>query len=296
MPGLLPVLVNGASGGGHDGGVAAKIEQAFRGAGAEARVEVVNGGDALLARTKKLVQERPGRIVAAGGDGTMNAVASLLAGSGIALGVLPLGTLNHFARDLGIPLELAEAAGNALRGKVREIDVGEVNGRVFLNNSSIGLYPAMVRRREKQRRRLGRGKWQAMLWASLNVLRAHPFLHLRLEVGGAEHRRRTPFVFIGNNVYRMEGFDIGARERLDGGVLSLYLTARRSRLGLLLLALRALLGRLYQGRDFEGGTATRLRIDARHKRLLVALDGEVAAMDLPLDYRIRPRALRVIVP
>jgi diacylglycerol kinase family enzyme len=135
-----------------------------------------------------------------------------------------------------------------------------------------------------------------MAWAAFNALRAHPFLHLRLEVRGAEHRRRTPFVFIGNNVYRMEGFDIGVRERLDAGVLSLYLTARRSRLGLLLLALRALLGRLYQGRDFEAGTATRLRIDARHRRLLVALDGEVAAMDLPLDYRIRPRALRVIAP
>jgi len=296
MPGSLPVLVNGSSGAGHGEQLAAQIEQAFRACGAEARVQIVEGGEALLACTRKLIAEKPQRIVAAGGDGTVNAVASLLAGGGIALGVLPLGTLNHFARDLGIPLELDQAVRTVLEGKVREIDVGEVNGRVFINNSSLGLYPAMVRRREKQRRRLGRSKWQAMLWASLNVLRAHPFLHLRLEVGGAEHRRRTPFLFIGNNVYRMEGFDIGVRERLDAGVLSLYLARRRGRLGLLLLALRALLGRLYQGNDFEAGTATRLRIDGRHKRLLVALDGEVEAMDLPLDYRIRPGALRVVAP
>lgn len=296
MPGSLPVLVNGSAGGGHGAGLAAQIEQQFRAAGAAARVEVAESGAALLHLARRFLGEKAPRIVAAGGDGTVNAIASVLAGSGVPLGVLPLGTLNHFARDLGIPLELAAAVRTALQGAIREVDVGEVNGRVFINNSSIGLYPAMVRRREQQRRRLGRSKWQAMLWASLKVLRAHPFLHLRLEVGGAEHRRRTPFVFIGNNVYRMEGFDIGVRERLDEGVLSLYLAHRRGRLGLLLLALRALLGRLYQGHDFEAGTATRLRIDGRHKRLLVARDGEIEAMELPLDYRIRPGALRVVAP
>jgi diacylglycerol kinase family enzyme len=135
-----------------------------------------------------------------------------------------------------------------------------------------------------------------MLWASYNALRVHPFLHLTLEVAGVEHRRRTPFVFIGNNAYRMEGLDIGERERLDGGELALYLAHRTGRLGLARLAVRALLGRLYEGDDFEAATTTRLRIDARHKRLLVATDGEVQAMELPLDYRIRPRALRVVVP
>ena len=296
MPGSLPVLINGASGAGHGEGVAAKIEQEFRAAGAAAQVEVLESADALLARPRRLVEEKPRCLVAAGGDGTVSAVASVLAGSGIPLGVLPLGTLNHFARDLGIPADLGEAVRGVLSGKLREIDVGQVNGRVFINNSGIGLYPAIVHRREKQRRRLGRSKWHAMLWAAHNVLRVHPFLHLRLEVRGTEHRLRTPFVFVGNNVYRMQGFDIGARERLDAGVLSLYLAHRRGRLGLLLLALRALLGRLYEGNDFEATAVQRLRIDSRHKRLLVSVDGEIEAMELPLDYRIRPRALRVVAP
>lgn len=296
MPGSLPVLVNSASGAGHGEGVAAKIEQQFRAAGGEARVELAQNGEALVQLAQKYRDEKAARVIAAGGDGTVNAVASVLAGSGVALGVLPLGTLNHFARDLGIPDELGEAVRVALGGHVREIDVGEVNGRVFINNSSLGLYPAMVLRRERQRRRLGRSKWHAMLWAAHNVLRAHPFLNLNLEVAGVAHRRRTPFLFVGNNVYRMQGFDIGVRERLDAGVLSLYLAHRRGRLGLLLLALRALLGRLYRGNDFEAATATRLRIDSRHRRVLVARDGEVEAMELPLDYRIRPRALRVVVP
>jgi diacylglycerol kinase family enzyme len=295
MPGTLPVIVNDTSGGGHGEATAARIESGLRAAGAQPRMLVANGS-ALGELAGKALLEKPQRIVAAGGDGTVSAVASALAGSGVALAVLPLGTLNHFARDLGIPDDLDAALRIAVHGRVREIDVGEVNGRVFVNNSSIGLYAAMVRRRERQRRRLGRGKWLAMLWASYNALRAHPFLHLTLEVAGVEHRRRTPFVFIGNNAYRMEGLDIGERERLDGGELALYLAHRTGRLGLARLAVRALLGRLYEGDDFEAATTTRLRIDARHKRLLVATDGEVQAMELPLDYRIRPRALRVVVP
>lgn len=295
MPGPLRVLVNGTAGTGHGEDLAGRIESRFRAAGAEPRIVLANGSD-LGELSRGLVAEKPSRVVAAGGDGTVSAVAAALAGSGVPLAVLPLGTLNHFAKDLGIPASLDEAVRVAVEGRVRELDVGEVNGRVFINNSSIGLYPAMVRRRERQRRRLGRGKWHAMLWAAFNALRAHPFLHLRLELGGQEHRRRTPFVFIGNNVYRMEGLDIGARERLDAGVLSVYLAHRTGRLGLVRLALRALFGRLYEGDDFEAGTTARLRIDARHKRLLVATDGEVQAMELPLDYRIRPRALRVVVP
>jgi diacylglycerol kinase family enzyme len=243
-----------------------------------------------------VAREHPPLIVAAGGDGTINAVASALVGATTALGVIPCGTLNHFARDLGIPLDHTEAVLATLRGRAREIDVGEVNGRLFLNNSSIGLYPAMVHRRTKQQRRLGRGKWQAMLWAAHTVLRSHPFMDVMLELDGKNFVRRTPFVFIGNNVYEMQGFDIGRRACLDAGVLSVYVTHRGRRLGLLALVLRALFGRLEQSRDFEAATATELRIETRHKRLLVATDGEVAALDLPLQYRTRSRSLRVVAP
>jgi diacylglycerol kinase family enzyme len=226
----------------------------------------------------------------------VSAVASALVGTSIPLAVLPVGTLNHFARDIGVPEDVATAVRIALGGKTRDIDVGEVNGRVFINNSSIGLYPAMVHRREKQQRRLGRSKWQAMIWAMHGVLRSHPFLDLTLTLDGKEHHRRTPFVFIGNNVYNMEGFTIGLRERLDAGSLSVYIAHRGGRLGLLLLALRALVGKLFSSRDFEAATVSRLRIESRHTRLLVATDGEVAALDLPLVFKIRPQALRVLVP
>lgn len=290
----IPLIVNARSGTGIDS-VVERLTGLYRAAGAEVSARVAKGAD-IPTLACEVARERPPLIVAAGGDGTINAVASALVGTTTALGVIPCGTLNHFARDLGIPLDHADAVVATLRGRAREIDVGEVNGRFFLNNSSIGLYPAMVHRRTKQQRRLGRGKWQAMLWAAHTVLRSHPFMDVTLELDGKNFVRRTPFVFIGNNVYEMQGFDIGRRARLDAGVLSVYVTHRGRRLGLLALALRALFGRLEQSRDFEGATASELRIETRHKRLLVATDGEVAALDLPLHYRIRPRRLRVMAP
>jgi diacylglycerol kinase family enzyme len=235
-------------------------------------------------------------VVGGGGDGTMNAVACACAGTRTAMGVLPLGTLNHFAKDLGIPLALDDAALTIAANHQAAIDVAEVNGRIFINNSSLGLYPELVRVRDNQRRRLGRSKWHALFWATLTVLRRHPMLDVRLAVDGETEQRRTPLVFIGNNEYEVEGFHIGRRPRLDAGKLSIYLTRRRGRRGLLGLALRALIGTLHQARDFEALTAQGVKIETRHKALPVAADGEVAVMTTPLDYRIRPKDLRVIVP
>lgn len=290
MP-AVPVIVNPRSG---SSPAPQAIEQWFRDAGGQAVIRLAHNSPNDLAH--ELVRERPPLVVAAGGDGTVSAVASALVDTPIPLAVLPVGTLNHFARDIGVPEDPAAAVRIALGGKTRAVDVGEVNGRIFINNASIGLYPAIVRRREKQQRRLGRSKWHAMLWAIHAVLRGHPFLNLTLELDGVEQQRRTPFVFVGNNLYQMEGFMVGLRERLDAGLLSVYLSHRRGRLGLMLLALRALFGQLMQAKDFEAGTVSHLRIDSRHTRLLVATDGEVGAFDMPLNFRTRPRALKVVVP
>jgi diacylglycerol kinase family enzyme len=211
-------------------------------------------------------------------------------------GVLPLGTLNHFAKDLGIPLDLIDAVRNLATGVPREVDVGEVNGRIFLNNSSLGLYPDIVRDREKQQRRLGRGKWPAALWATLAALRRYPFLSMRLTVNGETLARRTPFVFIGNNRYTMEGLAIGERDHLDDGLLSLYVAQHPTRLGLLRFAFDALCGKLGSERDFDVLEAAGFEIDTHHRQLHVATDGEVTLMKPPLRYRMRPGALTVLVP
>lgn len=289
-------IVNAGAGTGHDDAAADRLRGLLRDAGLDAELVLADGGAAMIAAAERALAGGVRLVVAGGGDGTINAVASKMAGSGVDFGVLPMGTLNHFAKDLGIPLELDAAVRNLVEGRPRAVDVGEVNGRIFLNNSGLGLYPDLVRDREKQQRRLGRGKWLAALWAGLAALRRFPFLSMRVTADGQRLARRTPFVFIGNNAYTMQGLAIGERERLDGGILSLYVAQKPTRLGLLRFAVDALFGKLGDERDFDIVHAAAMEIDTRRRMLRVSTDGEVTLMRPPLRYRVRPGALRVIAP
>lgn len=296
MSTTVPIIINATAGSGQALAECERLVAIFSSVGVAAQVFAAGSGAELIDIAERALADHPPIIVAGGGDGTLNAVASVLVGSSTALGVLPLGTLNHFAKDLGIPLELEAAARTIAAGHVVSVDVGEVNGRIFINNSSLGLYPQIVRHRETQQRRLGRSKWPALVWASLAALRRSPFMNVRLQVDQIEHQYKTTFVFIGNNEYVMEGFNIGQRVRLDGGHLSVYVSHRRGRGGLITLALRALFGRLQQAKDFQTLTAQTLEVETRRERLHVATDGEVTLMETPLSYRILPDALRVIAP
>lgn len=291
--GTVAVVLNGTSGPGH---VPERVEQAFRQAGIAARVFVGRRGEEVAVLTRRALRERPGVLVVGGGDGTLNTVVNALAGTGTALGVLPLGTLNHFAKDLGLPLALEEAVRVLALGRRARIDLGEVNGRRFLNNASLGIYPDIVRERRWQQQRLGRSKFSALIWATLAALSRAPLLSLRLELDDRVQACRAPFVFVGNNEYRMEGFRIGTRERLDGAHLSIYTTSHCHAGGLIKLAVRALVGRLRQADDFTALRARTLRVETSRNRLLVATDGELSLMQTPLEFRILPAALDVIVP
>ena len=294
--GAIVVIVNAGSGGGNDQALVDRLAGHFQAAGMHAEIELARGGDEIAAAVGNAIARRAPLIVAGGGDGTVSTVAAALVDTGIVFGVLPLGTLNHFARDLGIPIDLADAVAVLARGEAVPVDVGEVNGRIFVNNSGLGLYPDIVRDRERQQKRLRRGKWPAFVWATLSALRRYPFLVVALVVDGKEVLRKTPFVFIGNNEYRMEGFAIGERSGMEGGLLSLYVAQRPGRWRLLQLALRALTGRLRQARDFDATLAADIVVQSKRKRLRVATDGEVTAMTPPLHYRIRPASLIVMRP
>jgi diacylglycerol kinase family enzyme len=193
-------------------------------------------------------------------------------------------------------LDLRSAVRTIGQGRVRAVDVGEVNGRCFINNSSIGLYPRIVIRRDRQSQRLGRGKWTAMLMACASVFRRYPLVRVVLRAGEDRFPRTTPFVFVGNNRYDMSLLSLGGRPALDKGELCVYFANRTGRFGLVRLMFRALLGRLEQADDFDSLLLPELRIETRKKTLRVALDGEVTSMRPPLEYRIRPGALKVIVP
>ena len=235
-------------------------------------------------------------VVAGGGDGTISTVAAALADTGKTLGILPLGTLNHFAKDLKIPLKLEEAVANLVEGRTVRVDVGEVNGRVFVNNSSIGLYPEIVLRREKERQAYNRGKWHAMLRAFIGALREYQYVHVHVRKEEEAFRRTTPFVFVGNNQYNLDSFGITGRETLTGGSLCFWLARRTRPLGILRLGIRAILGQLRGARDFEAHCGAEFQVTPHRKRVRVALDGETVVMKAPLHYRSRPGALQVRVP
>lgn len=290
------VIINATSGSDDKEGARARLAELFAGHGSDARITLARSGAEIVELAERAVRDDCETVVAGGGDGTINAVASALVGTNRRLGVLPLGTLNHFAKDLRIPLDLEGAVSTIFDAHVARVDVGEVNGRIFLNNSSLGLYPSIVRQREKQQERLGRGKWPAFFWATLSVLRRYPFLTVRLNTDEKEMLRRTPFVFVGNNEYEMESFNVGARSCLDAGHLSLYTAHRTGRLGLLRFAFRALFGGLRDEKDFDALCTKEIWIETRRRRLRVATDGEVTVMNTPLHYRVRPGALNVLAP
>jgi diacylglycerol kinase family enzyme len=252
-------------------------------------------GSEIPKLARQAVKDKVDTIVAGGGDGTVNSVASEVVGTSSTLGILPLGTLNHFAKDLHTPMDLREAVSCIVTGHVANIDVGQVNDRIFLNNSSLGIYPRIVRQRELEQKD-GHSKWWAFLRAVAAALSRYSQLHVHLQVNQEELVRKAPFVFVGNNQYQAEGFNIGDRLRLDEGVLCLYVANRCARACLVRLALQALLGRLRKARDLESMVVRDLTVRTRRRRVSVATDGEVRSMTTPLEYRIRPGALRVIVP
>lgn len=293
--GMTPVVLLNAKAGVKSQLTPERICELFAEQGSAVEVVAIDRGGDICGAAKSAVERGCRTLVAAGGDGTVNAVASCIAGTDAVLGVLPLGTLNHFAKDLGVPLKIEDAVATVVGGQVKRVDVGEVNGRTFVNNSSIGLYPAMVQHREAQQR-LGRRKWSAFVRAMWTVLGRYPLMHVGLSVDGQVFTRRTPLVFVGNNDYHVAGLKVGARDRLDEGLLSLYVTRDVGRLRLVLFAVRALFGRLRDAVDFDVVKTAAATIVVRRSSLRVATDGEVFRLEPPLEYRIRPGDLQVLVP
>jgi len=244
--------------------------------------------------TKKVIYEQYAIIAAAGGDGTVSAVARELAGTPVILGILPLGTLNHFAKDLQIPLDLREALSVLSNGEVMTFDTASVNDQYFINNSSIGLYPRIVKRRDVFQQK-GFHKWIAFLSAFCLVVSKNSFLRLRIVSAKKDIDCKAPFLFIGNNQYVMQGYELGSRTSLTSGKLFLSLMHYTNRLNLFRIIVQTILGLTSQDSDFDTWESKEVTVYSKKKFLDVALDGEVIPLQTPLRYLIHPHSLRVIV-
>lgn len=285
----IAVIVNRS--GGTATSLGDKLESTVRDAfaGQEIDLQLIEGKEIAEA-----VRQAAGRAVVAigGGDGTQGSAAAAFAGTDTAQIVLPLGTRNHLAKQLGMPDDLPDSAMVARNGKVAAIDLAKGGERVFVNNASIGLYTKLVRERDK---RWG-PKWLGTIpaaWIVLTNLRARA---LQLTIDGKSERVVTPLLFIGNNRYSLDAGSVGERESLSDGVLSLFVVARQSPLALIGFAFRALLGHADAERDFCAlADAKEVVIEGRGE-IDVAFDGEVERMALPLTFAIMPGALKVLVP
>ena len=295
MSSPIEVIINAGSGSVQPEEIKQILEGLFKESGVEANIHLAKQGSEIIELAQLAVKSDCKIIVAGGGDGTVSGVASELFKTDKILGVLPLGTLNNFSKDLGIPQDIKEAVRIIAENQVKKIDVAEVNGRIFINNSSIGFYPRIVRKRQKQQEK-GRSKWNAAFWATLQIFHLSPFLKVKLSLDKKQFLRKTPFVFVGNNEYDMDFFNIGRRNFLNKGKLGVYFLHRSGRTGLFMLAFHLMTGRLRQAKEFEEVMTEEVTIQMRKKRVLVAFDGEVAVLQTPLNYKIHPQSLNVIVP
>lgn len=261
----------------------------------DTRIHVLAPTDTLPTVCRAFMADGVSCIAAAGGDGTMNSVAACLLGTETALGVIPAGTLNHFARDVGVGRNLDEALHVLARGYVLPVDVARVNDRIFLNNSSIGLYPHMVEIRRRFEKRLG--KWRALLYASWLATRHSRPMTVRVASDGLTEDVRAHLLFVGNNQYELDLLHLGQRASLNAGELYCYVLEGPGRLGLAPYVFGYLRDHRVKHHVFQALATREVRITPAGRRQIdVACDGEVFRLAVPLTYRVLPKALNVVVP
>lgn len=257
--------------------------------------EISHGQDVAPA-ARRAVEEGFAAIVAAGGDGTISGVAGEVTGAEARLGVLPLGTFNYFSRAYEIPDETPAALDTIIAGATRAIDVGEVNGKIFLNNASLGLYPEILARREDIYRRWGRSRLAAYWSVAASLVRFRRPIALRVTIDGAVFRYRTPLVFVAANARQLQELGLPGGECIADNHFAVFIAPDCSRLELLAYAFRLARQKLVPSRDFELHCGREILVETRRRRASVAHDGERTRLSAPFRFRMRRGALEVIVP
>jgi diacylglycerol kinase family enzyme len=281
----------------------ATIERLLREAGQQYELHIATSPRQLEATARHavdLAHRQRGIVVAAGGDGTINSVAQLVLGSGQPFGVLPQGTFNYFGRAFGIPTDTAAAVQALLRAKLRSVQVGMINDRVFLVNASVGVYPAILEDREFYKSRFGRNKFVALCAGIATIMREHRQMLVDLEHESKSTTIRTATLFAGNNRLQLEQIGIPQADVAGNGQLVLIAVRPGGKLALVHLLIRGALGQLGSAENvisfaFKHLTV-RLRRPSMRRRIKIATDGEIAWVPPPLVIRVSPTPLALLVP
>lgn len=245
---------------------------------------------------------RNAAVIAVGGDGSLNTVAQAAHAAGCAMGVIPYGTFNYFARTHGIATEPAVAARQVLQARPMPVQVGVINDRVFLVNASLGIYPELLQDREAYKARFGRSRWVAFLAAGATLLRAQRRLRLHIETGSEVRDVQTLTLFVGNNRLQLQQFGAEPEDTIAGtpgdGSMAALMLKPIGTLSMLKLMLHGAMGRLGEAAGVESfefrHMVIRPTLSTSHRDVVVAFDGEVARMRAPIDIRVLDQPLYLL--
>jgi diacylglycerol kinase family enzyme len=298
--GRVFVLLNSGAGTlreGDDDAVVSRIEEALTAGGHQVEVVTAPGGELQSRLDERLSRDRPDTVIVGGGDGTVSGVAAALCETGIAMGILPLGTMNLFARSVGMPLDLDEALAALTGATTRNVDLGEVNGRIFIHHVSMGLQPRLVAMREKADYGSRVGKIFATFRALLAIMRRPPRLQVRVTLEGEVLDIQTPALVVSNNMFGPNHLPYA--DALDRGVLGIYICTSHHPVDVAQVTLEALLGS-WHARDrvktLSARSITVERRSRRRQRIVATVDGELVTFEGAIEMKIRPGCLTVLAP
>ncbi len=290
------VIVNPKSGKDDNDATLHAIREFFADPDHPGEVRLVGPDEDIGEAARSAAKEGTGTVVAVGGDGTISTVAEALAGTGCALGVIPAGTFNYFARGLGIPEDVDGALNVISTCKARPVDLGRINGRVFLNNASVGIYSRIRRQRERTYKRFGRSR-VAAYWSVLRaMLQIYRPMKLRLTVDGEERKLRSSLVFVCASSYQIEQFGMEGADAIRDGKLAVYISRDRGRWQLIAQAIRLAMHGMQKGRDFELVTGEDIALETSRKYQHVVRDGETERMRGPYRFELEHGTLKVVMP
>lgn len=294
MPGMRALIINRSSRNGHVRTLKCRLYTVAKHIAPDIEIWECDPTD-LVPCVRQAIAQGVEVLTVCGGDGTLSTVAASLANTNVALGIIPGGTHNHFARDLGIPLEPEAAMTVAFGTREHHVDLGEVNGRVFLNNCSLGLYASLVALRRQ--RQIHHGRQRAMVEALARTWIDFPLVQAKLSFeNNTEENYRTPLLVVGNNRYGAIPGKPWRRARLDEAILSLYIAQSASRTELLTDMARTLLTGLQHAPRIRHALVHSLQVSTGQPAVPAAMDGEPVKLSTPLTFNIRPGALKVKVP
>ncbi|MCZ0961654.1 diacylglycerol/lipid kinase family protein [Paracoccus benzoatiresistens] len=292
----LCVIANRGSGKKDGDEQVAAIRDALTGKVAELALRLTDRGDQLSRLARQAVEDGFDIVLAFGGDGTQAAVAGALTGTDTLMGVLPGGTFNYFARDLGVGETIEDALATLLDAKAKPVDVGQIENLIFLNNVSLGAYPHILKTREGIYKRWGRSRLAAY-WSVLVAMRRlrHP-MHLVARVGGEERHFTTALVFVAHSAYQLDSFGLDGADAIRAGNFAVLIAKARRPLPLLQSAFRLAFGLSAKDNDFDLIITDSLTIETGRRQQLIAHDGEKTRMVSPFHLQVRHGALKVLVP